>query len=141
MTRSLPDKPSLRFLQTQAKDLLKDHARKDPAVCATLRLLRRFRAASDAEALYLLAAWDDTDFGNNQSSTGLLNYELDGETYQITFRVQGAGGTPQVTMQAIERCLQGSDEDRAARVTAMSHETWEAKLEVIHAALGQDRKE
>jgi glycosyltransferase involved in cell wall biosynthesis len=42
--------------------------------------------------------------------------------------------------QAIEHCLRGSETDRTARVAAMSMETWEAKLELIHSALGQDRK-
>lgn len=51
MTRSLPPDPSLRFLQEEAKDLLKAQRHKDPTACATLRLLRRFRDADNEEIL------------------------------------------------------------------------------------------
>jgi glycosyltransferase involved in cell wall biosynthesis len=38
--------------------------------------------------------------------------------------------------QAIEKCLQSTESDRAARLDAMAKETWEAKLEKINEALG-----
>ena len=51
MNRSLPPNPNLTQLNHQAKDLLKAHKRGDVRVCKTLRLLRPFVDASDAEIL------------------------------------------------------------------------------------------
>ena len=51
MSRSLPAKPSLRFLKEEAKDLLKAQRHKEDTVCPTLRLLRRFRDSADSEIL------------------------------------------------------------------------------------------
>lgn len=51
MPRILPLKPNLRYLQEEAKDLLKSHRRGDVAACATLRLHHRFRDASDEHIL------------------------------------------------------------------------------------------
>jgi hypothetical protein len=62
MTRSLPPKPSLRFLQEQAKDLVKAQRRKEPTVCGMLRLLRRFHDASDAEILAAKVALHEAQF-------------------------------------------------------------------------------
>jgi len=42
MTRSLPPKASLRFLQKEAKDLLKAHKDDSPAACGLLKALRKF---------------------------------------------------------------------------------------------------
>ncbi len=62
MTRSLPVRPSLRFLQEQAKDLLKDQRASDARVCSTLRLLRRFHAASDGDILSADVALTEVQF-------------------------------------------------------------------------------
>jgi len=51
MSRTLPSNPSPRFLQEEAKDLLKAHKRGDARVCPTLRLLRRFENAADSDIL------------------------------------------------------------------------------------------
>ena len=51
MARSLPLRPSLRYLHEEAKDLLKAHRRKDAVVCAVLRHLRPFSNATDDEIL------------------------------------------------------------------------------------------
>jgi hypothetical protein len=51
MTRSLPAAPSLRYLQEEAKDLLKAQRQGDAGACPTLRLLRRFQKASDEQLL------------------------------------------------------------------------------------------
>lgn len=70
--------------------------------------VNEYRLTSDGDNLYLLAAWDDTSFGNNQSSIGKLSYELDGAYYRVYFRVQGSQNGPQVNMQSIERCVDGA---------------------------------
>ncbi|MBN2562833.1 MAG: hypothetical protein JXQ75_18065 [Phycisphaerae bacterium] len=51
MTDSLPPKPNLRFLQLQAKSLLKAQRHADARACPTLRMLERFRDASEAKIL------------------------------------------------------------------------------------------
>jgi len=51
MTRSLPPKASLRFLQKEAKDLLKAHKDGDAAVCGLLKPLPKFAKASDDDVL------------------------------------------------------------------------------------------
>ena len=51
MPTPLPPRPNLRFLQLQAKSLLKAQRQKDPRACPTLRLLQRFRDAGDTEIL------------------------------------------------------------------------------------------
>jgi hypothetical protein len=51
MTRNLPSNPSLRFLQEEAKDLLKAQRSGDARICATLRLLNRFEDADDSDIL------------------------------------------------------------------------------------------
>jgi len=50
-TRRLPSNPSLRYLQEEAKDLLKAHRRGDASACAALRLPNRLSGMSDAELL------------------------------------------------------------------------------------------
>ena len=62
MTRLLPPRPSHRFVQEQAKDLLKAHSAGDTAVCPTLRLLRRFQAADDAAILAAPLALHEAQF-------------------------------------------------------------------------------
>lgn len=47
----LPAKPNLRYLQEQAKDLLKLHRQSNAAVCAVLRLHHRFTQIPDPDIL------------------------------------------------------------------------------------------
>jgi hypothetical protein len=51
MSRRLPHRPDFTQLRHQAKDLLRGHQRKDPAVCDVLRRLRPFASADDAAIL------------------------------------------------------------------------------------------
>ncbi len=51
MNRTLPTNPSLTQLKHQAKDLVKTHSRGDVTACDTLRLLRSFADAPDAQVL------------------------------------------------------------------------------------------
>jgi hypothetical protein len=51
MSRSLPASPSLRYLQEEAKDLLKAQRQGDAGACPTLRLLRRFQNAPERQVL------------------------------------------------------------------------------------------
>ena len=62
MSPTLPPKPSLRHLSEQAKDLVKRHGRGDAGVCATLRRLRRFVGAGDADILSADVALHDAQF-------------------------------------------------------------------------------
>lgn len=51
MPRSLPSTASVRFLQKEAKDILKSHKAADAACCPTLRYHYRFSRADDEEIL------------------------------------------------------------------------------------------
>ena len=51
MARFLPPQPDLDHLKNEAKALRKAHQQRDPAVCAVLRHLRRFRDTGDEEIL------------------------------------------------------------------------------------------
>jgi hypothetical protein len=51
MPRSLPEDPSVRFLQLEAKDVIKAHKSGDVTCCATLRYHFRFSRADDDEIL------------------------------------------------------------------------------------------
>jgi len=51
MPRSLPVNPSVRFLQLEAKDIVKAHKNGDLTCCATLRYHFRFSRADDDEIL------------------------------------------------------------------------------------------
>ena len=51
MTRPLPPKASLRFLQKEAKDLVKAHKDGDAAVCDLLKALPKLARASDDDVL------------------------------------------------------------------------------------------
>ena len=62
MSPSLPARPSLEQLKKQAKDLVKGGAGGDPAACETLRRLRRFRRASDAEVRVAEVALHEAQF-------------------------------------------------------------------------------
>ncbi len=51
MTTLLPLQPDLAQLKRQAKELLRAHHHGDPTACPSLRTLRQFATASDAEIL------------------------------------------------------------------------------------------
>ncbi|MCK4857518.1 MAG: hypothetical protein KAT58_06095, partial [candidate division Zixibacteria bacterium] len=51
MNRSLPTRPNLEHLKKEAKTLLKAHQKGYSTVCETLRLLHRFKEATDHEIL------------------------------------------------------------------------------------------
>lgn len=51
MPRSLPPNPTLRYLQEQAKDLLKAQRKGDARACSTWRRLHQFTSSSDREIL------------------------------------------------------------------------------------------
>jgi hypothetical protein len=51
MSRILPVSPSLEYLKNEAKALLKSQQARDPAVCPTLRRLKRFAQAADPDIL------------------------------------------------------------------------------------------
>jgi len=51
MPRSLPPNPSIRFLQLEAKDIVKAHKSGDIGCCSTLRYHFRFSRAEDEEIL------------------------------------------------------------------------------------------
>jgi hypothetical protein len=62
MSQNLPPDSNLEQLRKQAKDLLKGHRAGEPAICGTLRLLRRFRQASDDEILSSDLALNEAQF-------------------------------------------------------------------------------
>jgi hypothetical protein len=51
MVRVLPPQPHPDHIRNEAKSVLKAHATGDPSVCATLRLLHRFKDAGDKDIL------------------------------------------------------------------------------------------
>ncbi len=62
MPASLPPQPNLRFLQLQAKALLKAQRTGHPKVCDVLRLLDRFHDAPDAHVLQAHVALHEAQF-------------------------------------------------------------------------------
>ncbi len=62
MTRLLPPKANYRFLQEQAKDLLKAHKDGNAQRCNCLRLLHRFAGASDRDILMAKVALHEVQF-------------------------------------------------------------------------------
>ena len=60
--RSLPPRPNLRFLQEEAKDLLKAHRRGDASTCAIFRHIPRLRDAVDTELLAVKLSLADAQF-------------------------------------------------------------------------------
>lgn len=62
MSRTLPPRPSLEQIKKQAKELLKAHRSADSHTCQTLRLLHRFRNASDADILAAGVKLNDCQF-------------------------------------------------------------------------------
>jgi hypothetical protein len=96
MTRSLPPKPSLRFLKEEAKDLLKAQRRKDPSASAVLRLLRRFRDARDENILAADVALHEAQFALAMdygfSSWDALVQEVRSVGEAVVFQEQRAAG-------------------------------------------------
>jgi len=62
MSRELPPQPNLRNLKNQAKTMLKAHGRGDSSVCETLRRVRRFAEASDADILSAKVTLTDVQY-------------------------------------------------------------------------------
>jgi hypothetical protein len=62
MSETLPPDANLEQLRKQAKDLLKLHNAGNPETCGTLRLLRRFKQASDREILASDLALNEAQF-------------------------------------------------------------------------------
>lgn len=62
MLRILPPDPHLDHLKSEAKALLRAHGARDPAVCTVLRLLHRFKDASDQEILQASIALNEAQF-------------------------------------------------------------------------------
>jgi hypothetical protein len=62
MTRILPPHPSPEHLKNEAKALLKAHRDRNGSVCQTLRLLHRFRDASDEQILAAEIALNEAQF-------------------------------------------------------------------------------
>ncbi len=62
MTRVLPPHPNVDHLKNEAKALLKAHKSGEPATCKTIRLLHRFRDASDEKILAAELALNEAQF-------------------------------------------------------------------------------
>ena len=62
MSQSLPPHPTIEALKKQAKQLLAAHKSGAAAVCETLRLLKRFAEAADAEILSAKVPLTDAQF-------------------------------------------------------------------------------
>lgn len=62
MTKSLPPKPSVKFLKLEAKSILKAHKNGDASCCETLRHLNQFKGKPDAEILNTKTALQEIQF-------------------------------------------------------------------------------
>ena len=62
MSRSLPVNPSVRFLQVEAKSILKAHKNGDAGICATYRLMKRFTGSSDQDILQADVSLQETQY-------------------------------------------------------------------------------
>ena len=62
MTRSLPPKPSVKFLKLEAKSILKAHKNADSSCCEVLRHLHQFKGRSDEEILSTELKLSDCQF-------------------------------------------------------------------------------
>ena len=62
MTNALPLRADLAQLKRQAKELLRAHQQGDTAICPSLRTLRQFATASDAEILAAPVKLHDVQF-------------------------------------------------------------------------------
>ena len=51
MSRSLPTNPTVRFLQIEAKKILRAHRNGDKSICGTYRLMKRYSGFTDQEIL------------------------------------------------------------------------------------------
>lgn len=62
MTKSLPPKPSVKFLKLEAKSILKAHKNGDSSCCEILRHLHRFKGKPDAEILNAQTSLQEVQF-------------------------------------------------------------------------------
>ena len=62
MTKSLPPKPSVKFLKLEAKSVLKAHKNADSSCCEILRHLHQFKGKSDAEILNTQTSLQEVQF-------------------------------------------------------------------------------
>ncbi|MCK4981881.1 MAG: DUF1835 domain-containing protein, partial [Victivallaceae bacterium] len=62
MTKSLPPKPSVKFLKLEAKSVLKAHKQGDSSCCEILRHLHQFKGKSDQEILNAQTSLQEVQF-------------------------------------------------------------------------------
>ena len=62
MSRLLPSNASLRYVKTEAKDILKGHKQGSPSICRLLRNLRRFDQAPDQQILQSKVSLQEVQF-------------------------------------------------------------------------------
>jgi len=62
MTKSLPPKPSVKFLKLEAKSILKAHKNGDSSCCDILRHLHQFKGKSDEEILNAQTSLQEVQF-------------------------------------------------------------------------------
>ncbi len=62
MTKSLPIKPSVKFLKLEAKSILKSHKKGDSSCCDALRNLNQFKDKSDKDILALKTSLQEVQF-------------------------------------------------------------------------------
>ena len=62
MTKSLPPKPSVKFLKLEAKSILKAHKQGDTSCCEILRHLNQFKGKSDQEIFNTQASLQEVQF-------------------------------------------------------------------------------
>ena len=62
MTKSLPPKPSVKFLKLEAKSILKAHKQADSSCCEILRHLHQFKDKSDKEILNAQTSLQEVQF-------------------------------------------------------------------------------
>jgi len=122
MSRNLPTNPSIRFLQVEAKGILKAHKSGDVSVCGTYRLLKRFSGSSDQEILGSTVSLQEAQFAL------ALDYGFKGwkelKTHVESMQEEEAEALPVEPEHATDR-----SEDRAAMNTF---------LELLHDQGGSD---
>jgi hypothetical protein len=62
MPHSLPPNPSVRFIQLEAKDILKAHKKGDESTCGTYRLMKRLSDSTDQEILQSAVSLQETQY-------------------------------------------------------------------------------
>lgn len=87
MPKSLPASPSIVHLKDQAKELLKAHRNRDPAVCPVLRLMHRFGRVPDEEILRAEVSLQEAQFAL------AMDYGFAGWNELKAFVETKAGGT------------------------------------------------